>query len=833
MKKSVVFIWLYLQVFTALQGSPIAARPLLSEDGQWLVLRPGTASPALEASDRDKDSVFIYHLPKKGAPERTGFRQNVRDRHFAGNGHLLFLYADKAELLDLKGQTSLFFEQVMRTQILENQQGFVLHYHSNAGGRLEVRSNTGVLLSAVEGVSRFYALPDGSVYAIAKRETEDYEILLLKDRQTEKIYASERKITAMQVDPDNGGLLIFEEALETKQQELLYLDRSSRAVYALNAVLPLDFEQAQVQALPGGGHYFVRLWLKKEAPSNPLVDIWYVNDQQLGQKFFSPGKDVCYLWQPVRKEVQKLGNPQNPKIGTLGNDRYFLGFDPFLLEDYIQPAPLKISIYDRLSDQYALVDTTGRSLFTSADGQYLVYQKDKDWQIYHVPSGSKMIMGGGHLKKPWFTHDGKAVLFEGDGGLWRYDLAKKELQTMHQFEGYQVSIENGTTRIVLPGFNFHENTLASEEKLLLKLYDARVNKSAWLVWQNGRCDTLIQETGRRINHMAYNEALTHFAYTVEDYNLPQRLVHQRRGDQQRTVYQSDPHDMAIGDLKQEIISYTNSDGDPLQGVLFYPLNYQPTVQYPMVVHIYQIQRHLSNRFPYPTYYESRGFNIRLMIENGYFVYLPDILIKGRYGAGLEALDCVHQALDALAGNALIDTGRVGLIGHSFGGYETNFIATQSDRFAAYVAGCGVSDLVNDFHAFNYHFKFPEFIRIETLYYKMGMPFAAKKSLYTRNNPLYHADKVQAPVLLWTGLDDENVPSRHTMAFYLALKRSHKEAIALFYKDEGHALQNPEAQVDLTSKIMDWFNYYLKEDTTALWIMEGVKRGAPKSTPTFN
>src|SRR5690606_38683096 len=101
-----------LQVFAALNGSPIVAPPLLSEDGQWLVLRPGTGSPALEAGDRDKDSVFIYHLPKKGAPKRTGFRQNVRGRHFAGNGHLLFIYDDKAELLDLKGQTSLYFEQV-------------------------------------------------------------------------------------------------------------------------------------------------------------------------------------------------------------------------------------------------------------------------------------------------------------------------------------------------------------------------------------------------------------------------------------------------------------------------------------------------------------------------------------------------------------------------------------------------------------------------------------------------------------------------------------------------------------------------------------------------
>lgn len=97
-----------------------------------------------------------------------------------------------------------------------------------------------------------------------------------------------------------------------------------------------------------------------------------------------------------------------------------------------------------------------------------------------------------------------------------------------------------------------------------------------------------------------------------------------------------------------------------------------------------------------------------------------------------------------------------------------------------------------------------------------------------NNPIYYVEQVNAPVLLWSGLNDQNVTSDHTMAFYNALRRNKKDVIALYYNDQGHSLQELQSQFDLTSRILDWFDYFLKENTKIEWISDGIrkKRRAP-------
>lgn len=109
-------------------------------------------------------------------------------------------------------------------------------------------------------------------------------------------------------------------------------------------------------------------------------------------------------------------------------------------------------------------------------------------------------------------------------------------------------------------------------------------------------------------------------------------------------------------------------------------------------------------------------------------------------------------------------------------------------------------------------------------YKMGTSFSHNKALYCKNNPLYWIENVNAPVLLWTGTEDQNVTANHSMAFYNALRKNKKSVIALFYKGEGHSLQDKEAQFDLTTRVLDWFDYFLKEETGIEWIDKGMEKG---------
>lgn len=800
------------------------AVPLMSDDGKWLVLRKRSQVPARDPNDLDKDTILLFDLRQAGKPKIAASRQQVRNIAFAGDTRLLLSGGLQTELLDLGKQTSRYFSGVQRMRVLNNKNQFVLHYDKEENNKLELRDSGGTLIHSLEHVSRFYIAENGDIYAIAGNNGPASDVFRIRNQTKEKLYRFAGDITQLTVDPGGQGIMIHGKKQGDASVELLYLDLRTKTAFPFNELLTVRFQQAFTEVICEGNSYFLRLWNEKQKEETSLVDIWHGNDNRLKEKFFPSGGEVCYLWEPWKKVVQQIGNDRLIKSAFIGNGRYFLSLDPYLLQDYSRErAPLKLCRYDRQEDAYAVIDTVSSNLFTSPAGQYALYFKNGTWHIYHIPSGALDTVGDGKLKTPYFTTGGKTVLFDGDGGLWRYDPEKKELALWNSFKGYQTTILNGTSRTTLPGFNFFEKTVSPDKPLVIKLDDPSKNRSMYILWEDGGYKTIVAPTTKRIQSLSYNPSFTCFSWLEEDYNLPPRLVYKETGKQEKVLYQSNRQDTAILSLKQEIISYTNSDSIPLKGILYYPPGYDPSLKYPMVVHIYEKQNQARNRYPYPSYYEGLGFNIRLLLENGYFVYLPDILTQGKDGPGMDALDCINHALDALAGNPLIDKSRIGLIGHSFGGYETNYIAARSGRFAAYVSGSGHSDIVWACHAFNYNFFFPDHVRIEANNYKLGKPFSSDKGLYFKNNPVYHAEKVNAPVLLWSGLDDQNVTSDHTMAFYNALRRNNKEVIALFYKGEGHALQQKPAQFDLTSRILDWFGYFLKDETGIEWIGKGISK----------
>ncbi len=807
------------------ETSHMLTAPVMTDDGRWLTFRKRSWEPVWKKSDLNKDTVVLFDLRDPGKAKIAGYRENVWTLAFAGNTHLLLSYGLKTELLDLNGQTSRYFTGVQRMQVLNNKSQFVLHYNKEENDRLELRSTDGTLVNAMDHVSRFYVAENGDIYIVAGNKEHTSDVFLVRDKTQEKVYSSDHQILSLDIDPGGQGIMIHVQGPGGAFRDILYLDLKTKTTWPLNEVLSLSFQQAFAEVISEGSSYFLRLWIHRPKNDTSLVDIWQGSDNRLEEKFRTPARELCYIWESQNRSVQRIGTNLLTRNACVGNGRYFLSLDPYFLQDYSrETAPLKLCRYDRQKDAYAVIDTLSSGLFTSPDGQYALYLKNNTWHIYHIPSGTRNTMGDGRLKTPYFTTDGKTVLFDSDGGLWRYDPEKKDLVLWNSFEGYQTTILNGTSRTTLPGFNFFEKTVSPNKPLVIKLVDPSENKSTYILWKDGGYKTVVPPTTKHIPSFSYNPSFTCFSWLEEDYNLPPRLVYKETGKQERVLYQSNRQDTAILSLRQEIISYTNSDSIPLKGVLYYPLGYDSSLKYPMVVHIYQKQNHLANRYPYPSYFEGLGFNIRLLLENGYFVYLPDILIQGKEGPGMDALDCVNHALDALTRNPLIDQWRIGLIGHSFGGYETDFIATRSDRFAAYVSGSGHSDLIWACHAFNYNFRFPDHVRIEANNYKLGKPFSTDKALYFKNNPLYHAEKVNAPVLLWAGLEDQNVTSDHTMAFYNALRRNNKEVIALFYKGEGHGLLQKPAQLDLTSRILDWFGYFLKgEETETGWIEEGRRK----------
>ncbi|MNY21577.1 x-prolyl-dipeptidyl aminopeptidase [compost metagenome] len=101
-------------------------------------------------------------------------------------------------------------------------------------------------------------------------------------------------------------------------------------------------------------------------------------------------------------------------------------------------------------------------------------------------------------------------------------------------------------------------------------------------------------------------------------------------------------------------------------------------------------------------------------------------------------------------------------------------------------------------------------RIENQQWRMAKSLFEDRESYNQNSPIQYIKNVSIPLLIWTGEKDNNVNTSQTIEFYLALKRLEKQAIMLFYPNEGHNIIKEKNQRDLSQRILNWFDYYLKD-----------------------
>jgi dienelactone hydrolase len=783
----------------------------MSDDGKWLAVS--------KSYDLNSDTVLFFSSERPDYP--LDFRVRVQYLAFLCNDNLLIQNNQHAELFNMKEQTSLFFNSVDQIKAINNNSMFLLHYNTDEQNRLELHDSNGVFLNAVSNVTKFYPCANGCVYAIIEDADDKFSLAILKGKSIERIYSSSQKILNLDSSPGEKGLIIYEQRQNGTSMEVLFLDLPTGAVFPLKDVLSIPIQKGFSEVLKDGDVYYLKLRLDIPKSNASFVDIWYGNDNKLEEKFNPPTKEVYYLWEPKKRIVRQIGNDILTASVCLKNERYFLCYDPYCLQDYTKSNPqFKLYIYDVVQGNFSLLDTIGSDLYISGNGEWALCQKKNEWYLYHIPSGSRELISENGLKNPWFTNNGEAVLFEGEGTLWRFELKSRKLSVLAIYNGYLISLVNGEHNgLNVTSCDVVRNIVNTDKPLVIRLYNPQDNITSYVLRNKGKSEVIVPPTSCNIQFFNYNKTYDWYSWVEENYNKPPFLVFKDAGSKETIVYKSNSEDKSILSLKQEIINYHSSEGIPLKGILYYPLNYNPLDKYPMVVHIYKIQRKKeSNKYPVVKYGSPNndGFNLRLLLENGYFVYFPDIAY-GNNGPGLSALDCINHALDALSNNPLIDQNKIGLIGHSHGGYETNFIATHSNRFAAYVSGAGNSDIIRSYFSFNYNFVSPFYWQFETGQYEMGKSFKEDKDLYFQNNPIHYVDQVNAPILLWEGMKDYNIYWEQTMEFYIGLKRNNKKVVALFYPEEGHVLNSEDACKDLDSRVLDWFNYFLKDDESEEWI----------------
>jgi len=269
----------------------------------------------------------------------------------------------------------------------------------------------------------------------------------------------------------------------------------------------------------------------------------------------------------------------------------------------------------------------------------------------------------------------------------------------------------------------------------------------------------------------------------------------------------------------QLITYKNAKGEQLQASLYLPANYEKGKQYPTIVYIYERLTQGHYGYARPT---ANGFSRVAYTSNGYAVLQPDIKYYVN-DPGMSAVWALVPAVQAAAATGVVDPKRVGLHGHSWGGYQTAFTITQTDTFAAAVAGAPLTNMISMYSILYKNTGGTNGAIFESSQGRFTAGPWDQWEAYTRNSPVAHAKNVKTPLIILHNDLDGAVDFTQGIEYYNTLRRLGKSVVLLEYPGENHGLARPANQQDYTIRMKEFFDHHLKGAPAPDWLKFGVPR----------
>ena len=247
----------------------------------------------------------------------------------------------------------------------------------------------------------------------------------------------------------------------------------------------------------------------------------------------------------------------------------------------------------------------------------------------------------------------------------------------------------------------------------------------------------------------------------------------------------------------ELINYLDADGRSQYGVLHYPVGYQKGTRYPTVFLIYE------------TYFDDTWDVVaNLLAAKGFAVVKPSVSFEIGF-PGEAWLKGVTAAANAVIQMGVADSARLGVQGQSYGGYATNLLITQTNRFKAAINVSGKVDIIS-FYTDSPRLGIRNIHAAEKSQDRIGATLWQQPQKYIEHSAVMFADRIKTPLLLLTGGMDHNVPAINTREMYYALRRLGKPVVWVNYTNGGHgAPTTTELEfTDFYQRMIDWYNKYL-------------------------
>lgn len=776
-----------------------------------------------------QDTLFV--MTEKGE-RRFSFPKGYRG-NFDRDRFLCLQPGTKLTLCDLKSGTVSTLEGVEDYEILAGGNLLLLK-----DGRRTITciDRTGKALQQFENVAGYAVSPKKDKVAISVAGAEKKVLLLALDEKSRATtiqrgalvfhalrWDGDGKCLAfVSHDPDGrtAGLFLYSVPLGSMQQRPISPQEGNFTVSDI--------------AISGNGKRvaFSTMEIGAQSPGKEIPQVWNSRDPVpfSSRPRFYPTADV-WVWLPETDAFRKITDAKLARAVLSSDLRYAVLEDPMANRPSFKPeADRDLFVQDLLTGATVLFlsgfSGQAERLVLSPDGTGVCYFAADHWFFYDFRTQRHRNLTGGLGVKfgdedndrpepdrpyalPVWSADGKTMYLYDKFDIWAFDQKggkrlthgrERSLVFRFVFADLQDPYALVSQGVLLDG----------KKPVLLSAVATDHSVSGYFVISGGKVHELAM-ADKRFSKPKVSDSGTRLFWTEEDFDLPPRIVMlDKASGKKEILFSSNPQQREFAWGRSESMTYQNASGRLLKASLFYPADYDPAKTYPMVVHVYERQRASLHEYVNPSLKEGDGFNRTNLTLQGYFVLYPDIVHRIGDPAA-SAVDCVESAVRKALSTVPVDAGRLGIIGHSMGGYLVNCIVTRSNMFKAAVAGASIADTTSWYLSMGYNTGIPDASRFEYEQMRIGKSFFEDKEAYRRNSPIEFAEDINSALLLWTGENDTQVKPWQSMEFHMALRRLGKENVLLIYPDEDHALSLEKNQVDLTSRIESWFRKYLKPE----------------------
>lgn len=484
-----------------------------------------------------------------------------------------------------------------------------------------------------------------------------------------------------------------------------------------------------------------------------------------------------------RKIMEKAA--QAATLSPAGN--YLLSFDEFTGHWYSHRISdgLKINLTERLPVKFFQEDhdtpdlpgSYGSAGWTDGDKSLLLYDQFDIWEIRPDGTNARMITAGEGRKQ---------------GLVFRYRSLDPELRTVPSTGPVLLSVTNDVTK----ASGFYRITLSATtapEKVIM------LDKAFGFPTKAKNADRLVFTLSR-----------------FEEF--PNLWVSDGNFGNMQKVTDANPQQAEFVWGTSELVEYINADGIKLRAILTKPDNFDPTKKYPMMVYIYEGLTQGLHGYSAPNV--GTSVNVTRYVSNGYVVLRPDIIYNTGY-PGEDAEKCVIPAVNTIVAQGFIDPKRIGIQGHSWGGYQITHLITRTNLFAAVEAGASVSNMISAYGGIRWGTGMSRAFQYEKTQSRIGAPPWSSPLQFIENSPIFWVEKIKTPYLTIHNDADDAVPWYQGIEFFSAMRRLGKEAYFFNYNGEFHGLRNRDNMKHWTVHMDEFFDHYLLGKPKPEWMDKGV------------